>query len=994
MRPRWSLVLVLAVSAGLTSLAGGSGDAPQAGAGAAPAQGAAPQGAQGRGAAGPGAGGGQGANPNEGADFLPRPPVVRLTPEQQQRLFLLPEGFKIDPVLADPLIEDPVAVSWDGNGRMYVVEMRSYMQDAEGSNSRAPVSRISRHEDTNGDGTYDKHTVFVDRMVLPRFAYPLEDGVILALETDNRDIYKYTDTNGDGVSDKKELFYAGAGRVTNMEWQPSGLIWAMDNWLYMTYNPFRLRILPGGKIAREETESNGGQWGTSQDNYGKVWFTDGGGELGPVNFQTPIVYGAYNLPDHFEPDFRVPWPAPGGIADMQGGMRRVKLPEGTLNNFTAVSGSEIYRGHRMPADVLGDFFFNEPVGRIVRRAEVVVTDGLTQLRNVYPKSEFLRSTDPLFRPVSIHTGPDGALYLADMYTGIIQDAQFVGAGSYLRRKIDQYALDKQHNWGRVWRITHEATPGDRTQPRMYSETPAQLVRHLEHANGWWRDTAQRLLVLKQDKSVVPALKTMAQTSGNQLARFHALWTLEGLGGLDAALARELMKSPDAQIRIQAIRASETLFKAGDKTFANDYRAMVGDADPNVTIQAMLTLNLHKVADSAALIRTTIDTSAVRGVKELGEQMLRPGASQGQRPSLADTGAGGVNLSVAERRVLTRGESAYRELCFSCHGADGKGAPMAGATDGMLLAPPIGGSARITGHRDYVIKVLLHGMTGPLDGVNYGGGGVMVPMGTNTDEWIADVASYVRNSFGNSGTLVTADQVAAVRKSTTRRSPWTFAELDPTIPKSLANRAQWKALASHNEAAVTNPIAGTGRWDTGIPQAPGQWYQVELPDVTTVAEVQIETAPVPAARGGGPGGRAGAAGAGAPGAVAGGAAGAGRGAAGVGAPAGGAAPAAAGAGAPAPAGAPAAGQAAGRQGGFGGGRGAALPPARGPVGFSVQVSTNGTTWGTPVATGAGATPLTTIPFRPVPAKFIRITQTGTTPAEYWAIGQIRVYQVAR
>jgi hypothetical protein len=299
--------------------------------------------------------------------------------------------------------------------------------------------------------------------------------------------------------------------------------------------------------------------------------------------------------------------------------------------------------------------------------------------------------------------------------------------------------------------------------------------------------------------------------------------------------------------------------------------------------------------------------------------------------------------------------------------------MAGATDGMLLAPPIGGSTRITGHRDYVIKVLLHGMTGPLDGVTYGGGGVMVPMGTNTDEWIADVASYVRNSFGNSGSVVTPEEVAALRKSTTRRSPWTFAELDPTIPKPIANRAEWKALASHNKAAVANPITGTGRWDTGAAQAPGQWYQVELPELAMVAEIQIETAPIPAARGGGPGGRAGAPGAGAPGA-----AGAGRGAAAAGAPAAGAAAAVPGA---------------GRQGGFGG-RGAPLPPARGPVGFSVQVSTTGTTWGTPVATGAGATPLTTIAFRPVSAKFIRITQTGTTPAEYWAIGQIRVYQVAR
>ena len=138
-----------------------------------------PQGGRGR--------GGIEADIAAGADFSPKPPVKRLEPAEQQKLFLLPPGYKIEPVLTDPLIEDPVGVTFDGNGRMYVLEMRSYMQDADGSNSRAPISRISRHEDTNGDGTFDKHTVFVDKMVMPRIAFPLGDGVILALETDNRD---------------------------------------------------------------------------------------------------------------------------------------------------------------------------------------------------------------------------------------------------------------------------------------------------------------------------------------------------------------------------------------------------------------------------------------------------------------------------------------------------------------------------------------------------------------------------------------------------------------------------------------------------------------------------------------------------------------------------------------------------------------------------------------------------------------------------------------
>src|SRR5687767_13636816 len=160
---------------------------------------------------------------------------------------------------------------------------------------------------------------------------------------------------------------------------------------------------------------------------------------------------------------------------MQGGMRRVRMPDGTLNHFTSASGVEIYRGDRLPADFVGDLLFGEPVGRIVRRSKVVVSEGLTQLRNAYPKSEFLRSTDPLFRPVTVHNAPDGTLLVVDMYTGIIQDAQFVF--DYLRQKVAQYQLDKQHNWGRIWRITHDGMAPDRQRPRMYSETAAQLVRH-------------------------------------------------------------------------------------------------------------------------------------------------------------------------------------------------------------------------------------------------------------------------------------------------------------------------------------------------------------------------------------------------------------------------------------------------------------------------------------------------------------------------------------
>jgi mono/diheme cytochrome c family protein len=337
------------------------------------------------------------------------------------------------------------------------------------------------------------------------------------------------------------------------------------------------------------------------------------------------------------------------------------------------------------------------------------------------------------------------------------------------------------------------------------------------------------------------------------------------------------------------------------------------------------------------------------VREIGQQILRPLPPIG----MPDLG-GGPSFTAAQRRLLQPGQAAYKELCFSCHGTDGKGAPMAGAPEGTLLAPPLAGSARVAGHRDYVISVLLAGLTGPVDGKSYSGG-VMAPMGANTDEWVAGVASFVRNGFGNSGTFITPAQVAAVRAANARRrTPWTLADLEPSIPKLLTNAAEWKVTASHNADAAATLLSAPGApaWNTGAAQQPGMWFAIELPQPVAIAEVQFDSA----APGGGRGGRGGAGG--------------GRGAPPA-APGGRGAP-----GAPGPA--------------AGGGRGRG-PAAAGPVSYTVQVSTDGTTWGAPVGQGTGETPTTTVTFKPVQAKVIRINQTGAASAgEPWAIQQIRIY----
>ena len=875
----------------------------------------------------PGGGRGPGAAPdandpaNANADLSPKPPVVAMTPEEEAKRFWLPAGYRLTPILSEPIIEDPAQIAFDGNGRMFVVELRGYYQSPEGIDLVPPLGRISVHEDRDGDGTYERHSVFVDKLVFPRFVLPFGTNSILTMETNTDEVWKYTDTNNDGVADKKELFTTNFGRAGNMESQQSSLFWAMDNWMYSTVNAFRLRWTPTG-LLREPTGPNSAQWGVTQDNEGKVWF-QGGASGVPGYFQFPIHYGNFSTPDQLEPDLNIVWGAPILIGDIQAGIPGTRLPDGSLIYATAAAGNEVYRGDRLPKDLIGDYLHGEVVARIVRRLRPVKTDGLTQLQNVYPRSEFLRSLDPLFRPADVTTGPDGTLYIADMYRGMIEGAEWAKEGTYLRAKIKQYQLDKITGHGRIWRLTYDGLARDATRPHMLDETPNQLIAHLSHPNGWWRDTAQQLLVLKQDKSVVPALQTLVRTSKNQLARFHALWTLEGLGFLTPRLIREALSDPDPRLRIQALRASETLYKAGDRSFDADYQRLAADPDVDVVIQAMLTMNVLKAPEVTAVAKAAMDRNPARGVRFVGDKIVN--ASAGGR-------GGRGTLTAEQQNSIERGGVIYTEVCYACHGSDGRGTPTPGGGAGATLAPSLAGSPRVNGHRDYVIKAVLHGLTGSLDGKTFPQ--VMVAMGSNKDQWIADVASYVRTSFGNNGSLATMEDVARVRAATVdRKMPWTIPELEASLPRLLVPAASWKVTASHEGHPTPQANAEGGYnytasaagvltflgWTTGVPQQAGMWLEIELPEPVTLTEMQFVASTVA------------------------------------------------------------------------GGRGAA-PVSTFPRAYQVQVSLDGTTWGQPVAEGQGSPGTTTITFAPVRARFVRITQTASAnDAPPWSMRLLRLFE---
>ena len=154
----------------------------------------------------------------------------------------------------------------------------------------------------------------------------------------------------------------------------------------------------------------------------------------------------------------------------------------------------------------------------------------------------------------------------------------------------------------------------------------------------------------------------------------------------------------------------------------------------------------------------------------------------------------------------------------------------------MMGPPIAGSPRVQGHREYVIRTIMHGLTGPLDDRTYTN--VMVPMGAQTNDWVAAIASYVRNDFGNTGSYVTPADVARVRAATAgRKTPWTALEIDKTLPVLVPSDQTWRATASHNAAAADRALTIIG-WTSMEPQQPGMWVQIEMPQATRISEVQF------------------------------------------------------------------------------------------------------------------------------------------------------------
>jgi len=590
-----------------------------------------------------------------------------LSPAEELKTFHMAPGYQVQLVASEPLVQDPIVAEFDGNGRLWVVEMQGYAVGEKMVNMEEPVGDVAILEDTDGDGVYDKRTVFQDKLVLPRALKILDKGCALIGEPPN--LVKACDTNGDLKADTKEIIKDGFGRVGNIEHAANGLYWGMDNTINISEHNYNVLPKDGGKF---EVVPNlvRGQWGVTQNDGGLIF----------RNFNTDPIFADYIPAQYFvrNPDITrtsglyenlvdqsksAVWPVRPTLGVNRGYRPEVPRPDGSAYYYQGVSSPLIYRGNALPTELYGNVFVVDSPTNLVHLVKLN-DDGAGNLSGAdyWPKGEFLASTDERFRPVWLTPSWDGSIVIVDMYRGVSQDEPI--QSDYLKNYIMQHRLWSGIHKGRIYRIVHTSTKPARAKPQMIDESPAQLVAHLSDSDGWWRDTAQQLLVQRNDKSVVPALKQLAINAPDFRTRNQALWTLSGMGSLDSETVAHALEDKDPYVRNSGLRGAEPFLAKGDA--AIQAAVLKKSDDPSWQVRRQLAASLGelpreaRVAPVVALLKKygsdqmTVD-AAVSGLKgleadALSQLVAQPGANADAVEMLAGAAAKSRDLPQVQKLI--------------------------------------------------------------------------------------------------------------------------------------------------------------------------------------------------------------------------------------------------------------------------------------------------------------------------------------------------------
>lgn len=489
-------------------------------------------------------------------------PSPAKTPQEQLATFKLEPGLKIQLVASEPMVQEPVVMTFDEEGRLWVVEMRGFMPTIDGEGEDEPSGRVSVLEDTDGDGLMDKSTIYLDSLIMPRALAVIKGGALVA---ENEALWLTEDTDGDLRADTKTLIdpdYAGNALP---EHSGNGLWRGVDNSYYNAKSRLRYRLVEG-EWTRDSTEFRG-QWGISHDDEGRLFYNYNWSQLHADLVPPNYLYRNKNhLPtsgiDHGLTIDRRVYPIRSNPAVNRGYIPGTLDENERLLEFTAACAPLVFRGQALPDAYYGNVFVCEPSGNLIKRNVVQENGFVLSAYDPHPGTEFLASTDERFRPVNLASGPDGALYVADMYRGLIQHGAYVTP--YLREQTLSRKLVQPIHMGRIWRIVPEDWKAAKPAG-LSTVSPADLIEKLSHPDGWHRDMAQRLLVESNDGTVANQLKELVLKGKNSLGRFHALWTLEGLNQLDKNLLFNLLDDQDTLVKTTALRLLEP-FAEDDTAF--------------------------------------------------------------------------------------------------------------------------------------------------------------------------------------------------------------------------------------------------------------------------------------------------------------------------------------------------------------------------------------------------------------------------------------------
>ena len=569
----------------------------------------------------------------------------------------VPAGFELHPAFtlelaaAEPVTVDPIDLAFDERGRAFVLELPGY-PDME------RPARIVELADRDGDGRWDQRRLFADDLGMADSILPWRRGLLVAAPPH---ILYLEDTDGDGRADRRDVLLSGFAEG-NPQHNVNALRYGLDNWIHGVNGGNGARVF--WPEAPDEVEFPRAEEDIGQDDF-RVDFSArrfertgrGAGGFGMTLGPWGRAFGTHNL-DHLSQvviprrylerlpaawqngRLRLAAPPEGGPAELFPiGVRQTRPnhPEQS-SRFSAACAVTAYAGGGFGGAGLEEeglqVFVADPSANLVHRAVVDTTGAASKAGRGRPGVEFLASTDPLFRPVNLTVGPDGALYVLDMHRAVVEHPEWIP--DPMEVKLDLYEGDDR---GRIYRVMPAGgLPAELEDFAGFDRSrPGELLDALSHPNRWRRLTAQRLLVEEfaadPPEGLVGDLREMLENV-RPFGRLHALWTLNGLGKLDRESLGAALDDPDPEVRRNAVLAFEETVRgdppAGQRmTLAPDVVALIGDPDPGVRLQAMLTsgLLLRSEVGAEAVLRDAAMSAAVAGFTSAAAEAPLPAAGQ-------------------------------------------------------------------------------------------------------------------------------------------------------------------------------------------------------------------------------------------------------------------------------------------------------------------------------------------------------------------------------